>query len=69
MFDDMDMDVSMPGWASDMHKSMEQMHKRMMGWMKKSFESDTGNIGNIFADLKNDMSELKANLALKGNYL
>ena len=57
MFDDMDMDLSMPGWASDMHKSMEQMHKRMMGWMKKSFDNDGSNI--FSADMKNDMSKFQ----------
>ena len=53
MFDDIDMDLGLPSWASDMRKSMDEMHKRMMGWMKNGFSDD-----KLFSgDLKNDMSK------------
>ena len=53
MFDDIDMDLGLPSWASDMRKSMDEMHKRMIGWMKNGFSDD-----KLFSgDLKNDMSK------------
>lgn len=51
MFDDIDMDLGLPSWASDMRKSMDEMHKRMMTWMKNGLSDD-----KLFSgDLKNDM--------------
>jgi hypothetical protein len=54
MFDDIDMDLGLPSWASDMRKSMDEMHKRMMTWMKNGLSDD-----KLFSgDLKNDMSKI-----------
>ena len=54
MFDSME-EMKFPMWADDMRKSMKEMHQRMMGWMKNSFNDDNHNF--FSTDLKNDMSK------------
>jgi hypothetical protein len=53
MFDNME-EMKFPMWAQDMHKTMNDMHNRMMGWMKTNFNNDKD---NIFTKEINDMSK------------
>lgn len=51
MFDNME-EMKFPIWAQDMRKSMNEMHNRMMGWMKTNFNNDKD---NFFTKEINDM--------------